>query len=137
MEKVITMIYPANIMTIWNQLPALLEPALAITKTHNIEDLRQSLLAGKSQLWIQWSNKVEAAVVTEFVGYPRGVWCRFWLAGALKDANIMWEKFFDVLWDFAKENKCAGIEDCGRGGWSRYAPQALKIAVLRRIPIGV
>jgi hypothetical protein len=35
-------------------------------------------------------------------------------AGADKNANIMWKKFFDTLYLFAKKAGCKGIEDCGR-----------------------
>lgn len=131
------MILPENINAVWPQASTLLEPALALSHTHNIDDVYDSLMLNESQLWVQYSDKVDAAVVTEFVYYPRGQWCRFWLAGAAKDANILWKKFFDTLYGFAKKNKCAGIEDCGRTGWNKYAPQSLKIAILRRILIGV
>lgn len=129
------MIYPSNIANIWPHAIPLLEPAIALSGTHNLEDVRKSLLCGNAQLWIQWNDKLEAAVVTEFINYPRGAWFRFWLAGALKDAQILWDKFFDILYNFAKENNCKGIEDCGRNGWSHYAPEAKKISTLRRIEI--
>lgn len=134
-ESVITMIYPANIAQIWSEVEPILEPAVAISGTHNCEDVYHSLMGGKSQLWVQWNKRVEAAVTTEFIPYPRGLWFRFWLAGALNGAEVFWRKFFDILYAFAKENRCAGIEDCGRGGWDHYAPQARKVGILRRIQI--
>ena len=134
-ETVITMIYPANIAQIWSEVEPLLEPAVSITGTHNCEDVYQSLMGGKSQLWVQWSGKVDAAVVTEFISYPRGLWFRFWLAGALKGAEVLWKKFYEILYDFAEKAKCRGIEDCGRGGWDFYAPHAKKIGTLRMVEI--
>lgn len=134
-ESIISMIYPANIAPLWHQVEPLLEPAVGLSGTHNCEDVYQSLLGGKSQLWVQWKDNVEAAVVTEFIAYPRGLWFRFWLAGALKGAEILWQRFFDILYEFARINHCVGIEDCGRGGWDKYAPQARKISTLRRIEI--
>lgn len=135
MEPVITVIYPSNITTIWPQVVPLLEPALAQTKTHTIEDIRKSILCGNAQLWVQWSDKVDAAVITEFKNYPQGTWFNFWLAGALKGAAVFWDKFFNTLYEFAKNNGCKGIEDCGRAGWDKYAPQAEKVAIMRRIEI--
>lgn len=135
-EPVITMIYPANIKQVWDEVAALLQPAVEKSGTHNIEDIHLSLMGGKSQLWLQWSGKVDAAVTTEFVNYPRGLWFRFWLAGAAKDAEIEWLRFYDTLHEYAKSNKCVGIEDCGREGWNKYAPHARKVSTLRRIEIG-
>lgn len=129
------MVYPANIESIWHQVMPLLAPAIALHNTHDIEDIRKSCIGGNSQLWIQWSDKVEAAVVTEFVSYPKGLWFRLWLVGALKDTKGLWGKFYDTLHDFAKSNNCKGIEDCGREGWVHYAPQAKKIFNMRRVVI--
>lgn len=129
----ITMVYPANIINVWPQVEMLLSPCIALHGTHNPEDVRKSILGGNSQLWIEWSDKTEAAVVTEFVPYPKGLWLRFWLAGALKDAKIQWNDFYKTLEEFAKNNNCKGIEDCGREGWSHYAPQAKKVFSMRRI----
>ena len=135
-EPVITMIYAHNVPQIWSNIEPILEPALSISETHTIEDIYKSIMSSKSQLWVQWSGKVDAAVVTEFIDYPRGLWFRFWLAGAVKDAEVLWKNFFDVLYNFAKKSGCVGIEDCGRDGWNHYAPQAKKVTTLRRIKIG-
>lgn len=138
-ETVITMIYSSNIPQIWQEVMPLLEEAVAHSGTHAIEDIYKSLMGGKSQLWVQWSGKVDAVVTTEFIDYPKGLWLRFWLAGALKGADILWQQFFDTLYDFAEKSKCVGIEDCGRTGWDKYIPekyQARKICSLRRIWIG-
>lgn len=134
-DTVITMIYPSNINKVWPDVERLLLPAVVKSGTHNTQDVYKNLISGRSQLWIQWSGKVDAAVTTEFMDYPRGLWFRFWLAGAAKGTQILWQKFFDTLYDFAKKSKCVGIEDCGRVGWNKYAPQARKVSILRRIEI--
>lgn len=122
-------------MPIWNEVSLLLQPAVDIDGTHNIEDIRKSLLGGSSQLWIQWDEKVEVAVVTEFKNYPLGVWFRLWLAGAKDGIKAEWKQFFDILCDFAKSNSCVGIEDCGRMGWDKYCPEEVKkIGIVRRMP---
>lgn len=131
----ITMVYPANIMSIWDETSPLLEPAVSIAGTHSMEDIRKSLLGGLSQLWVQWNAGVEVAVITEFVPYPQGIWFRFWLAGARDGIKAEWERFFTILVDFAKSNSCAGVEDCGRIGWAKYCPEEAKtIGTVRRMP---
>lgn len=134
-QPAITMVYSANIESVWLQVQPLLAPVLGLHNTHSPEDIRKACMCGNAQLWIQWTNKVEAAVVTEFVNYPKGLWFRFWLCGALKDAEILWAKFYETLHDFAKKNNCKGIEDCGREGWAHYAPQAKKMFSMRRVVI--
>lgn len=130
------MVYPVNVNQVWPQAKLLLEPAVELSGTHNIEDIYNLIMAGKSQLWVQWDGRVVSAVTTEFVVYPKGLWFRFWLAGAVKEATVLWKKFYETLYNYAKENGCVGIEDCGRIGWDHYAPQARKVATLRRIFIG-
>lgn len=135
-NTIIFMVEPKNVMGLWPMIDGLLAPAIAISCTHTTEDVRKGLMTNNAQLWVQWSkdaNTIDAAVVTEFINYPRGLWFRFWLAGAAHGANILWDEFYSKLYEFAKYNKCAGIEDCGRGGWNKYAPHAKKIAQLRRI----
>lgn len=131
----ITMIYSTNIMSIWPHVYPLLEPAISIAETHNMEDLRKALLGGQAHLWVQWKDGVEAAVITEFINYPRGLWFRLWLAGAAKDVKVEWEDFFETLVKFGVDNKCAGIEDCGRSGWNKYCPDEVRnVGVVRRMP---
>lgn len=138
-EAVITMIYPSNIAQLWPEVEPLLLEAVEHSGTHTAEDVYKSIMGGKSQLWVQWSGKVDAAVTTEFVDYPKGLWFRFWLAGALKGSEILWQKLFYALYDYAEKNNCVGIEDCGRDGWDKYIPEGYnvsKAASLRRIKIG-
>jgi hypothetical protein len=136
-KETITMIYPANVMQAWPHVSLLLEPAVIRDGTHDIDDVRKQILGGQAQLWVQWTNSFDAAVVTEFMNYPKGLWFRFWLAGARYGADVKWEAFFDTLVNFAKENKCHGIEDCGRSGWSKYCPKKVRnIGVMRRMELG-
>lgn len=138
-ETVITMIYPANIPPVWVQAEPILAPAIAMAGTHEPEDVYKVVMAGKAQLWVQWSGKIDGVAVTEFVDYPAGLYLRVWLTGAAKDAAIEWEKFYDAIYDFAQKSHCKEIEDLGRLGWDKhaekYATGARRIAVLRRIKI--
>ncbi len=130
----ILMVHPINITPLWEQVKKLLEPALALAMTHDSESVRKSLMTGHAQLWVQWDNEVEAAVITEFKPYPLGLWLNLWLAGAKEKAHVLWQAFLEVIMEFAEAHKCVGIEDCGRVGWDRYCPvNVKKIGVMRRI----
>lgn len=135
-DGTITMIYPAYVMQTWASVYPLLEAAISIAETHSMEDVRKAILGGQAQLWVQWKDGIEASVVTEFINYPRGTWLRFWLAGAKPEAKVDWEAFFETLVKFANENKCMGIEDCGRIGWAKYCPENVKnVGQVRRMAL--
>lgn len=135
-EPIITMVYPANISQIWQDAEALLEPTIALAATHTKEGVYSRILGGQAQLWVQWEDKVVAAVVTEFKSYELGLAFNIWLAGAAKDSVVIWDKFLEIFHNFAEINKCRWLENCGREGWGHYAKDAEKIGVLRRIEIG-
>lgn len=118
-DVIITMVAPANILKVWPQISPLIAPALAISDTHETEDIRKQVLSGNAQAWVQWSDKVDCSVVTEFKNYPNGLWLNVWLSGALEGAKVLWDKFSDEVIEFAKANGCIGIEYTGRDGWIR------------------
>lgn len=122
-----------NIMPLWPQLQPLLARVLPMIKTHNEEDIRKLLLGQMAQLWIQWSDRVEAFLVSEFAAYPRGVWVRAWLAAAAPDAKFSDSGFFVALSDWAEAHKCRGLEGGGRIGWLRKFPGATLEGIHARI----
>ena len=131
----ITILYPANVTPTWALIAPLLSPAVAISGTHDIEDVRKAILCGNAQLWVDWNDGVDMATVTEFVSYPKGIWLRIWLAGARKGVEIDWDKVFEVITEFAYNNHCVGIENWGREGWTKYCPKAQKQAMILRFPL--
>jgi hypothetical protein len=113
----VTMVYPVNVIPLWEQAAKLLEPAVARSGTHEMEDVRRCIMAGNAQLWVQWNDGIcEAAIVTEFKHYPKGLWLHIWLAGAegLND-DLLEQQIFR----FAEESNCAGVSWTGRPGWKR------------------
>lgn len=118
LPSIVTMVLPANIMSVWSDVAPLLRPAVDRAGTHTIEDIRRILLASQAALWVQWENgRYVAAMVTEFKNYPRGLWLNIWLAGAPKGEHLQ-----DGLWEphlvrFAEVNGCIGITWAGRKGW--------------------
>jgi len=126
----------ANVTPLWPQLESILAPALALTSTHDPEDIRRALLGQAAHLWIQWNGEhVEAAVVSEFVHYPRGIWVRAWLAGARDDARMDDRGFHEALMAWCKMHGCIGFEAVGRHGWLRKFPDAHAEGLVMRMKV--
>ena len=73
-----------HIGPLWKQVEGHLKKPLEIDGyAYTAQDVLNSLINGKMQLWISWSRKkkkVEAAIVTEIVDYPQKRACRYFLA---------------------------------------------------------
>ena len=130
-ETLVTMVYPFNVAPMWPQVEPLLKKAISLDETHTPKDVLSAVISGNSQLWVQWANKsAEMAVVTHFVSYPQGTRLRVWLGGSKEGAKVDHKKMDDMLVEFAKANRCIGMEIIGREGWARLFPDAEKSAVL-------
>lgn len=121
-----------NIMPLWPQLDPLIVSGLRTVATHDAEDVRRMLLGQACHLWIQWSDRVEAMVISEFTTYPKGLWLRLWLGAALPDAKMRPELFMSELEDWRVTNGCVEFEIIGRTGWGRLLPGARYEAVVWR-----
>lgn len=118
-------VMPENITRLWPQLEDLLRPALALTTTHTMEDVRRGLMSMRAQLWVQMDGDiVEAAATTEFVDYPVGLYVRVWHGGARRDRKMDEDAFFGTIEDWMRGNGCVGMEIIGRSGWLRRYPEA-------------
>lgn len=121
MDRMITMVFPANVSPVWPQVAAILKPVVDRMGTHDVEDIRRAIMAGVAQLWVQWSGMVEATIVTEFKSYPKGLWLNVWLFSALKDRKPNEAEFERHIFSFMEENGCAGVQYSGRRGFKeRY-----------------
>lgn len=137
-EKTFAMLFPANIMSVWNEVEQLLRPTIDRAGTHTSEDVRKAVLNGSLHLWVQWNpvtSKIEAAAVTEMVPYPRELRLRVWLAGALQDGDADWQTLSGLIANFGKDNKCAALEVMGRKGWKGLFPEAKENATLFRMQL--
>lgn len=126
------MIHAAHIPSIWGPVAKILEPAVNIWKTHDIDDVRKEVMSGNKQLWVDYNGETKAAAVTEFVSYPKGLWLRIWLFGVKKGVNAGWDMFEKKFLEFATLSHCKGIEHYGRPGWERRNPIHKKISVVYR-----
>jgi hypothetical protein len=121
-----------NLTPAWPQLVPLVTRALKGIVTHEPADVLRMLQDEHAQLWVQWSSRLEAMVVTEFAYYPQGRWLRLWLAASADDADFDMTAFEDVLSQFRDDNECRGFELIGRMGWLRRFPEARFVGVIMR-----
>jgi len=136
MEPSVFMIHAAHISAVWPQVAPILEPAVRLWDTHDIEDVRKEVMSGNKQLWVDYNSEVKGAAVTEFVSYPKGLWLRIWLFGIKKGVEAAWDEFEKKFIEFAKLSKCTGIEHIGRDGWERRNPKVhQKHSVIYRMAI--
>ena len=123
-----------NIAGLWPQVEPLVAQGLRGAPTHDAEDVRKMLYTGSCQLWVQCDIPVvEAAVISEFVAYPKGVWFRVWIAAAKPDPGMDTDEFLEKLTSFARQNNCAGFEAIGRHGWARRIKEAKIEGLLMRV----
>lgn len=117
------MVAQENVLPLWPGVAELFAPLIDPRPTHDIGDVLASILAQRSQLWVQWHNGLEGAFVTEFASYPKGTWVRVWLLAVHPDKRMSDDIFKQVdRWRHATD--CRGIEVIGRLGWLRRFPDA-------------
>lgn len=117
---IITMVFPANLEKVWPLAAELLQPAVDKFGTHGIEDVRKAIMCGNAQLWIRWNaGRVEAALVSEFKNFPKGLWLNVWLFGTHPDFAADEQEFERHMIEYAKANGCMGMMHTGRQGWGR------------------
>lgn len=46
-------VMPDNLATLWPQLEPIMQPAVALSGTHSLEDVRRGIMAMRAQLWVQ------------------------------------------------------------------------------------
>jgi len=127
-KRAVFAVKPCDVSATWANVVDFFKPIFATSRTHEPNDVRDILLTQKAQLWVQWNiteAKIEAAFVTEFIGYPMGVWIRLWLGGAAHDAKVDYQAVERALTNFARQNSCRGFEIVGRHGWLRKFPSAV------------
>ncbi len=85
------------------------------------EDVLKALLDATCRLWISWDDegkRVEAAVVTETIQYPRRLALRLWLIGG-ENMKKWGRPLRDMLEEYARSQGCDAIEGGLRKGWLR------------------
>lgn len=122
-ETVVVRVAIENINPLWPQIAPQLQRSLDLVGTHDPEDVRKLLLIGAAHLWVQWSDRVDACVVTQFMAYPKGLWLRIWLAGSASK-KVDWKAFGESTKAWAVANQCKRRDIVGRPAWLRLFPEA-------------
>jgi hypothetical protein len=121
-----------NVTPLWPQVEPIIARVLRGHLTHDTEDVRRLIMGQSAQLWVQYSDGVEAIVVSEFVSYPKGVWLRIWLVGTAEGATMDSAACLASLSQWRDMHGCKGFEAMGRMGWLRRYPELKFVGALMR-----
>jgi hypothetical protein len=118
-DRIVSYVPPQNVAHIWGQVePLLLKAILYDDFSYDGQNLLDGILKKDMQLWISWKDKVESAVLTQIIDYPKFKVCRWFLAGGSKMKYWIDELTHQVE-TWAKQNNCKRIELVGRRGWMK------------------
>ncbi len=124
-----------NVMPAWDALRPLILQELVTIPTHNEDDVRKAIMSGTCHLWVQWSDHIEAMVLTDFVAYPRGLALRVWMGAAYRNDGMDWHAFRAAIEEWAVACKCRWIDACGRIGWLKRFSGAHMAGVFMRMEV--
>lgn len=97
----------------WERAKPILEPAIEhAARLYGLEDIHDSIAAGRLQLW----PGENSALVTTVIDYPRGKVCQVVLAGGTL-AEI--EQMLPRVEAWAKTQGCTMLAAAARRGWAR------------------
>ncbi len=120
--RLFTRLSVSNVAPLWPQIHDLLKLDDSIGITHSIDDIHKMIMSHRVDVWVQFNRlttTLEAIVITEFVGYPRGLVLRAWIACALPTARMDVDSFYHLISAWAVNNDCLGLLASGRKGWLR------------------
>jgi hypothetical protein len=90
-----------------------------------IDDIYRYLFSQEMQLWLVHNPELQdmvGYVITQIKQYPQ---CRMlvllYCAGETQHMHFVEDEMYQKLEDFAKAEKCSGIEFYGRPGWTKSA----------------
>jgi|TARA_R100001086_G_scaffold174319_1_gene95727 hypothetical protein len=112
------------INTCWKDVEKYLKGAADRTNgRYEIDDLYLSVCEYGHLLWIAFDKQeIKGAVITNVIVYPKKKFLCMGFCGG-KDLHEWKDLMLDMLKDWAKDNKCDGIEAVGRKGWSKVFKQ--------------
>ncbi len=120
MTTLVRGVQPGEVEEFWPRVAPLIERGLKYAGgCFGLEDVRDSLIQGRRQLWIVWPD-AHCALVTEQTDYPlKRVLHVFLVAGRLpRDWHDLWRG----IERWAADQGCADVELRGRPGWIRRLP---------------
>ena len=114
---------PDVVAQVWPHVSTLIYRAMKKGGISSFKPLAESVLAGKSQLWVAWSEEeqqIKAAAVTEL---QETEWSKFCVIVALGGKDIAtWLDIGGPIYEFAKAEGCKAMRLYGRKGWKDALP---------------
>lgn len=105
--------YQRAVLAVWPHCERFLRPAIEMMHgLHDSGTVLEAILDRRAELW---PGKA-AAVVTEFIEYPKGRTLHFWLAGG--DLDELREQEQQIA-AWAADRGCSDVTISGRRGWVR------------------
>lgn len=117
---------PSNfVKTLWKDIEPHLAKAVARSKGRwEMEALYYSLENNNQQLWLAFDkdNNIDGVGTTELIAYPGKKMLAIQFLGGDKFKFWVWE-MLEKLTDWARDNKCDGIEATARMGFWKWLQQ--------------
>ena len=114
-----------NIFVVWKHIDKYLERSCKRSNgRHTIDTIYKQIIDGEANLWIAFDSEqdiIKGCVVTTFIYYPTGLKMLHISQLAGKNMQEWIEIGRPVLNNWAKDNKCNGIEAMGRKGFSHWS----------------
>lgn len=89
-------------------------------------DIAMDMMLGSRQLWVLYdkddNSRIVGYIVTRIENHPQAR--HLVIADCGGEEHILdtvFNEFFSIIEEFARLNKCDGIEFLGRPGWKKYA----------------
>ena len=114
---------PDVVSQVWPHIEGLIYVAMKKGDISSFEPVKQSVLDGKSLLWVAWDEEaknIKAAAVTELQKTEWSKFCIVVAAGG-KDLNT-WLDIGGPIYEFAKAEGCKAMRFIGRKGWAGVLP---------------
>jgi|TARA_R110000796_G_scaffold106751_1_gene217253 hypothetical protein len=120
----VSAVFPKDIYLIWKYINKFLERSCKRSNgRHTIDTIYKQLIDNEVHLWIAFDAEedlIKGCVVTNFVYYPTGLKMLNILQLGGKNMEDWMEVVRPKITQWAKQNKCEGIEATGRKGVSHW-----------------
>lgn len=114
-----------DIDSVWMEILPWIEIACRKSKYRYLpEDIYKFLLDREMQLWVWKKQTIEACCVTEITNYPRKKYAQIRIGCGRNRKD--WQQCVLTLEEWAKSEKCDGIESIAREGWWKAFYRFLK-----------
>ncbi len=108
---------PRHIAELWPYVVPVLKAAVARTGLSSFDEIESDVLAGRSLLWLAWSDQIEAAATTALVENDTSKICVLTACGG--KGVRRWLALLEKIEEYAKAEGCSRMRILGRKGWQR------------------